>query len=75
MSCEHILDYKMNYYIMKKVAVVMIKVLVVAVVAMMTVLSHRSLNLEVTDFFLWGHVNCGLPRPQGTNQHSTGRKG
>jgi hypothetical protein len=84
MSCEHILDYRMNYCIMKKVAVVMIKVVlvvvvvaaaaVVAVVAVMTVLSHRSLNLEVTDFFLWGHVNYGLPRPQGTNQHSTGRE-
>jgi len=47
----------------------------VAVVAIMTVLSHRSLNLEVTDFFLWGHVNYGLPRTQGTNQHSTGREG
>jgi hypothetical protein len=45
----------------------------VVVVAMMTVLSPRSLNLEVTDFFLWGHVNYGLPRPQGADQHSPGR--
>jgi hypothetical protein len=67
---------------MIKVVVVVVVVAAVAVVAaaaaavaMMTVLSHRSLNLEVTDIFLWGHVNSGLPRPQGTNQRSTGREG
>ena len=67
----------MNYCIMKRVTVVMIKVVVVVgtAAAVMTVLSHRSHNLEVTDFFLWGHVNYALPRPQGTNQHSSGREG
>jgi len=35
----------------------------VLVVAVMTVLSHTSLNVQVTDLFLWWHVNYGLPRP------------
>jgi hypothetical protein len=54
-------NYRMNYCIMRKVTVVMIMVMVVvivvlaavAVVEMMTVLSRRSCNLEVTNFLLW----------------------